>query len=708
YELTIKPAKAEFLGSLGSGASFSCEVCDLSGDGELEGNIIIQWFNNHNKEITSDKDERVVVAKDGTKAKKLVIRRIIESDAGDYRCAFRVGHITNSKSIKLSVFKDMSFDHAPNPQHPRIHTTAIIECQVSGVPAPEVSWRFNGKKIIYGDKYKQLTKGLQIKNISLADNGNYTCIAEISDSGRYDEKRITVVVHVPPVMIHGPGHQKGIAGHELSLYCKAESDPMPSYEFYKGKNEKLLTSSPSDRIQIDSHLGKLTFKPLKKDDHGIYRCKALNDVGEASANGSLHVLVAPHIYELKNVTAQEGQDAKITCKSHGDPMPFMEFQKVGHSPFKNGSNDGGRITVRHRPANILEIEIKKVQPHDSSNYTCLTKNSAGEHNATSHLTVHYQPKFPSDHIRQVFSWSGRLHNITCNAHGNPHPTFEWWHLERLLTNNETFNIFTSARNSSLQIRVREADQSWIFGEYICRAKNNKGSKDMKILHSRASLPDPPSDASVKENTPNLLIINVKPPFSVGGVKLLGYRIEYNNKVTDFTTMRISNLLLGDDLKMENLKPATQYQFKVRSRNEVGVGKYRELVATTLNITKPYPIKLVSPKQSKDPWSYKIVWEKPKTGGKPIKEYEIRYRRVRMKQDGISEPLENWVSKTKDENAYKPSVEYILSNLNPKTNYQLQIFAKTDIGTSTQSEKFIFKTAAGKYITNFEMILKRFR
>ena len=38
-------------------------------------------------------------------------------------------------------------------------------------------------------------KGLKIRNITRTDNGNYTCRAEVDADGRYDDRRITVVVH---------------------------------------------------------------------------------------------------------------------------------------------------------------------------------------------------------------------------------------------------------------------------------------------------------------------------------------------------------------------------------------------------------------------------------------------------------------------------------------------------------------------------------
>ena len=65
---------------------------------------------------------------------------------------------------------------------------------------------------------------------------------------------------------------------------------------FQNNKEKLLTTSSSDRIQVDSQLGKLTFKTLKKEDEGHYTCKALNDVGEDFHSGSLKIQGATNIF----------------------------------------------------------------------------------------------------------------------------------------------------------------------------------------------------------------------------------------------------------------------------------------------------------------------------------------------------------------------------------------------------------------------------
>jgi len=46
-----------------------------------------------------------------------------------------------------------------------------------------------------GGRYEKVTDGLRITNITLNDNGEYTCRAEVETDGRYDERKINVAVH---------------------------------------------------------------------------------------------------------------------------------------------------------------------------------------------------------------------------------------------------------------------------------------------------------------------------------------------------------------------------------------------------------------------------------------------------------------------------------------------------------------------------------
>jgi len=48
-------------------------------------------------------------------------------------------------------------------------------------------------------------------------------------------------------------------------------------------------------------------------------------------------------------------------------------------------------------------------------------------------------------------------------------------------------------------------------------------------------PDRPAKVSVKDASTNMIILTVDPPQNNGGVEVIGYRVEYENKIQDFAT-----------------------------------------------------------------------------------------------------------------------------------------------------------------------------
>jgi len=48
---------------------------------------------------------------------------------------------------------------------------------------------------ITGERYVQVDGGLKILGVTVSDDGEYTCRAEVEVDGRYDERRIIVSVH---------------------------------------------------------------------------------------------------------------------------------------------------------------------------------------------------------------------------------------------------------------------------------------------------------------------------------------------------------------------------------------------------------------------------------------------------------------------------------------------------------------------------------
>lgn len=680
-DIEIIPAGEEHVKPINGQVVFTCEALELSPGTNPE----LKWFDGNSDQIT-DKTGRLYIENVGDQELKLYITSIQNEDSGRYTCEGRINGNTVSKSIQLMLFKDITFDSAPTPQHPTIYKDEIIECIVSGQPIPEVSWKYRGEVIKTGGRYVVEDTGLKIKNITEEDNGEYQCRAEVQSDGRLDMRQIQVVVHIPPKMLEDPGSVEGIEKTEVSFSCSASGKPAPKWEFFKDGSKQPLSSTET-RI-VDAQAGVIHFRPVHRDEDGEYECVAINDVGEDRATGRLDVIVPPFILEYKEVTGEENKGTTLTCLTEGDPPPEMVFRKVGNDfDYDLGDNDNGRVVVQKVDSRRATLTINTLQPTDTANYTCTCTNTGGKHALNSTITVHYRPRFAEDHETEVYSWAGKTRNMTCHSIAEPEPLIEWRLFGRVLQNNETFRIFPMGRNSALQVTVREEDQGWIFSTYTCSAKNDYGTGTQEMNLLRATVPDQPAEVAVKDDSPTMVILTVVPSDDDGGVPIYAYRVEYDQHVQDFK--------LGEELRIENLRPSTTYIFRVRAKNEVGVGNAKELSHTTKEIQNPYPLIITSDPIGLYPYEYTVNWEKPRTGGLPILEYRVKYREVKLTDDGaIDQPLGSYIIRYVQDSADAPLLYYRIEGLKPDRSYQVEVEARNEVGWSLPNEDFAFRTAQG--------------
>jgi len=465
YQLKVTPEETEFVRAIGQSMMLTCSLVDNSGDLRR---LSLQWKNPRGVVVTESLTNRVYTEKESTEVNRLYITNIQSSDAGRYSCELIVAATKRTQhSVVLTIFKDITFDNAPNIQHPEIYTDALIQCRVSAEPKPEVSWRFKNRNLEQSGRYVVEDNGLRIRNISSHDNGVYTCRAEVKVNGRYDERRINVAVHVRPQFTKHLDNVQAKEGDHLIVSCHARGLPMPKYEFLKHKAK--LTSVDESRIIIDNDNGRIQFRPLRKSDEGEYTCVAINDVGEVKSTANIHVLVRPEITELHNVTVVEGATATLLCKTRGDPIPSVIFHKIGFRYHYNSTNENGRILV-HSSSDRAQLEIRHVTMNDSGNYTCTSNNSAGYDSKVGQIVVEYKPKFSAEmneNNKFVYIWPGKTHNVSCKIFAEPSADIEWLRHGRVIENNDTYHVFKMASTSNLQVRVKEADKSWIYGIYSC-------------------------------------------------------------------------------------------------------------------------------------------------------------------------------------------------------------------------------------------------
>ncbi|GBM94317.1 hypothetical protein AVEN_100527-1 [Araneus ventricosus] len=105
---------------------------------------------------------------------------------------------------------------------------------------------------------------------------------------------------------------------------------------------------------------------------------------------------------------------------------------------------------------------------------------------------------------------GSSANLTCAAHSQPPPVFEWFREMVLLGNSKLYRIINQKWKSILQVKIKDAS---VFGDYHCVVSNTMGKVKRKITLVEGIAKSPPAGvvrklgddvpAQVSSSSPNL-------------------------------------------------------------------------------------------------------------------------------------------------------------------------------------------------------------
>ncbi|XP_070571234.1 uncharacterized protein [Ptychodera flava] len=165
---------------------------------------------------------------------------------------------------------------------------------------------------------------------------------------------------IPPVITRNPSNTTVIKGEDLSLNCEANSDPHPSYVWYKD----------GEVISTISETGLLVIKNVDDQARGWYICKAGNHVvNVTSAEAYVDIYEAPTVTIPRDTIVLEGQEPSVVlnCASTGWPLPTISWY------FSKDS-----ITYSQLPVTASSLSLFKPQLSDSGWYKCEATNTVGK------------------------------------------------------------------------------------------------------------------------------------------------------------------------------------------------------------------------------------------------------------------------------------------------------------------------------------------
>ncbi|XP_021120575.1 palladin isoform X3 [Heterocephalus glaber] len=177
-----------------------------------------------------------------------------------------------------------------------------MDCKVSGLPTPDLSWQLDGKPIRPDSAHKMLVRengvhSLIIEPVMSRDAGIYTCIATNRAGQNSFSLELVVAAkeaHKPPVFIEKLQNTGVADGYPVRLECRVSGVPPPQI-FWKKENESLTHSTDRVSMHQDNHgYICLLIQGATKEDAGWYTVSAKNEAGIVSCTARLDVYTQWH------------------------------------------------------------------------------------------------------------------------------------------------------------------------------------------------------------------------------------------------------------------------------------------------------------------------------------------------------------------------------------------------------------------------------
>ncbi|XP_070276091.1 sialoadhesin [Myotis yumanensis] len=306
---------------------------------------------------------------------------------------------------------------------------------------------------------------LEIRDLGLADSGEYTCTATNS----YGNASSTLDFQANAAHLLISPAAEVVEGQMVTLSCRSGLSPTPDIRFSWYLNGALLLEGPSSSLLLPE---------ASSTDAGSYYCRA-QDSHSASGPSSPAVLTVLYAPRRPTLTARLDTDAEdlgagrrgfLECRVDSDPpaqLRLLHGDRVVATSLTPGggcSTCGGcsqRIKVNRAP-NLLRVEIRDPVLEDEGEYLCEASNTLG--NASSSVTFDAQATVlvitPSHTLPE-----GTFANLTCSvrreAGGGP-ANFSWFRNGALWTQGplETVTLLPVARTDAALYACRvlsEAD-----------------------------------------------------------------------------------------------------------------------------------------------------------------------------------------------------------------------------------------------------------
>ncbi|XP_067399043.1 protein turtle homolog A [Emydura macquarii macquarii] len=445
-----------------------------------------------------------------------------------------------------------------------------LACSAIGNPQPVIVWKRNNLAIESGDKVQVSNGTLRIASVERASAGIYTCHASSTEGSVTHTTRL--LVPGPPVIVVPPQNITVNVTQDAFLACQAEAYPGNlTYSWFQGNSNVFHLSHLQSRVRVLVD-GSLLLQRTTPDDAGRYTCVPSNGLRKPpSASAFLTVLYPAQVTTMPPETLLPmGMQGMIQCPARANP-PLLSI---------SWTKDGRPLELDKFPgwstAPDGSIVIATGNDDALGLYVCTPYNSYGTAGASTPTRVLLKdpPVFTVRPKEEYFQEVGRELVIPCAAQGDPPPTVTWAKLGSTGRNSAQVD-----GNSSLVFRPLVKEQH---GAWECVASNQVAHiSTTTSVYVLGTSPHAVTNVSV---LPLQLAANVSWEPGFDGGYFQRFSVWYtplvkhlNRPHHDWVSLTVP--VGAGHLLVENLQPATGYQFSILSQNKLGSGPFSEIITS---------------------------------------------------------------------------------------------------------------------------------
>ncbi|XP_061683423.1 cell adhesion molecule 2b isoform X1 [Syngnathoides biaculeatus] len=280
-------------------------------------------------------------------------------------------------------------------------SAANMTCRVDFNDNTSLQWSNPAQQTLYfGDKkalrdnrielvrasWQELT--IRISDVSLADEGQYTC--SLFTMPVKITKAFLTVLGVPERPEITGFTSPALEGEVITLTCTTSgSKPAAHIRWFRNDKEVQGTAEVSASGKSFTVTSSLHFQVDRGDDGVAYTCMVehVSLPNPYMTTEVLEVHYAPHLEITHSLIPQEGQYFKLECVSRGNPIPEPILW----------SKDGGELPdVERMIVEGRELTITTLNKTDNGTYRCEASNHLGTSSAEYNLFV-YDPNAIGQH-----------------------------------------------------------------------------------------------------------------------------------------------------------------------------------------------------------------------------------------------------------------------------------------------------------------------